>query len=134
MTPIQQLHYAMGLVAYAMSGIDGKVQKQEREKFFNIVSAELRYHNYDFSISDIIYRVLDRDKTDAKTAYEWAMNEIRLNSHYLDPKMKELYIRVVDKIAKAFPPVTAEERDLLEQFKIDLAPLQGDPVYYSRIH
>lgn len=131
MRPKERLHYALGLIAYAMSGIDGAIQKAERQKFHDIVAAELRYHHYDFNVSDIIYQVMDRDKTDPLTAYDWALREIELNSHYLDPKTKELYLRIAEKIAKAFPPVTEEESNLLERFRNDIAPFKGDPVYYS---
>ena len=38
---------------------------------------------------------------DSETTYNWAMKEIRTNSHYLSPEMKETFIRVMEKIAKA---------------------------------
>lgn len=131
MTPTAHLHYAMGQIAYAMSGIDGKVQREERKKFHDIVAAEVRCHHYDFDVSDIIYQVLDKDKTDVQTAYEWGMNELRINSHYLDPELKQTFIRIAEKIAKAFPPVNAAEQVLLDRFTVDIAPLKGDPVYYQ---
>lgn len=131
MTPTAHLHYAMGEIAYAMSGIDGKVQKEERKKFHDIVSAEIRCRHYNFDVSDIIYQVLDKDKQDPETAYNWGMHELRVNSHYLDPELKETFIRVAEKIAKAFPPVTEEEQKLLDRFRTDIGPLKGDPVYYQ---
>lgn len=130
MRPTERLHYAMGQLAYAMARIDGKVQKEERKKFQDIVAAELRTRHYEFDVAGIIFQVLDKDRMDTETAYKWAMDEFRLNSHYLHPEMKELFIRIAEKIAKAFPPVTAEEGQLLERFKKDIAPLHGDPVYY----
>jgi len=130
MSPQEQLHYAMGQLAYAMAGIDGKVQKEEREKFHDIVVAEIKGRHYSFDVSDIIFQVLDKGRTDALTAYDWAMNEFRLNSHYLDPELKQSFIRIAEVIAKTYPPVTPEERALLDRFKKDIAPLHGDPVYY----
>lgn len=131
MTPTAHLHYAMGEIAYAMSGIDGKVQKEERKRFHDIVAAEIRCRHYNFDVSDIIYQVLDKDKQDAETAYNWGMHELRVNSHYLDPELKETFIRIAEKVAKAFPPVTEEEQKLLDRFRTDIAPLKGDPVYYQ---
>lgn len=130
MTPYENLHYAIGLVAYAMAGIDGKIQQEERTRFHDIVVNELRGNEDAFNLSDIIFRVLDHDQMDAETAYEWAINEIRSNSHYLSPELKSKSIRVAEKIAAAYPPVTPQEQDLLERFKSDLAPLEGDPVFY----
>ena len=132
MTPLENLHSAIGELAYAMAHADGTIQKEEREKFHNIVAAELRCKDYDFDVSDIIFQILDKDKIiDTQTSYDWAMKEIRLNSHYLSPKLKETFIKVMEKVAKAYPPVTQEEMNLLERFKKDIAPLKGDPVYYE---
>jgi len=59
------------------------------------------------------------------------MKHIKTNSHYLSPKLKVTFITVMEKIAKAYPPVTSEEAGLLERFKKDIEPIQGDPVYYA---
>lgn len=131
MTSFQNLHTAIGELAYAIARADGAIQKEEREKFHDLVSEELKSNNYDFDISDIIFQVLDRDKyADAKTSYDWAIKEIRLNSHYLSPELKQKFINVMEKVAQAYPPVTYEETNILEKFKKDIDPLIGDPVYY----
>ena len=132
MTPLQNLHYAIGELAYTMARIEGNVQNEERKKFHDIVSAELRCKDYDFDISDIIFQILDKDKQDAETTYKWAMEQIKLNSHYLSPELKRTFIRIIEKIAKAFPPLTEEEKKLLEKFKANIAPIHGDPVYYEK--
>ena len=132
MTPIQNLHYAIGQLAYTMARIDGKVQREERNKFHSIVEAELRCKDYGFDISDIIFQILNKDKPDSETSYNWAMNEIYLNSHYLSPKMKTTFICVMEKVAKAFSPVTKSEANLLERFKKDMALVHGDPVFYEK--
>jgi hypothetical protein len=131
MTSLENLHYGIGQAAYAMARIDGKVQREERQKFHDIVAGELGNGHPDFNISKIIFTVLDEEKMDAETAYAWAMKDIRLNSHYLSPELKLTALRIVEKIAQAFPPVNDEERSLLHRFRADIAPLQGDPVYYS---
>lgn len=131
MTSTQNLHYAIGELAFAVAFSDGEVQKEEREKFESIVSAELRTKHYDFDISDIIFKILLKERVDAETAYEWAMNQIKMNGHYLSPDLKHASLNIMEKIAKAFPPVTGEERDLIERFKKDIEPIVGDPVYYS---
>ena len=131
MTPIENLHYAIGEIAYAIARADGEVQKEERLKFHNIVEAELRCKDYSFSISDIVFQILDKDKTSVTYAYDWAIGEIKTNSHYLSPKLKATFIKVIEKIAKAYPPVTLEENNLIERFKKDIEPLCGDPTYYD---
>ncbi len=133
MTPLENLHYAIGELAYAIAAVDGKVRKEQRQKFHDIVAAEIRCKDYDFDVSDIIFQILDRDKEhDAETMYKSAMHTINTNSHYLSPELKDTFIIVMEKVAKAFPPVTPAERKLLERFKKDIVPIKGDPIFYEK--
>lgn len=132
MTPLQNLYYAIGEIAYAVASSDGEVQKEERLRFHSIVAAELRCDHYGFDISGIVFQIMDKEKQSTENAYNWAMKQIRLNSHYLSPELKNEFVNVMEKIAKAYPPVTAEENNLIERFKKDIAPLSGDPVYYGK--
>jgi len=132
MTPIQNLHYAIGELAYAVARSDGQVQPEERKRFHDLVAAELRCRDFDFDISDIIFRVMDKDKQDTETVYNWALKNIRTNSHYLSPELKQTFIKLMEKIAKAYPPVTEDEKTLLERFKADIEPIHGDPVFYAK--
>lgn len=131
MTPLENLHYAIGEIVYAIAHADGRVQKEERQKFHNIVEAELRCKDYDFDISEIIFQILDKDKTDTETAYNWAMEQIRLNSYYLSPQLKRTFILVAEKIVNVYKPADKSAQNLVERFKKDIAPIEGDPVYYE---
>ena len=131
MTPLENLHYAIGELAYAVASADGKVQPEERKRFHDIIAAELRYRHYDFDVSDIIFQIMDKDKMDSETTYKWAIDQIKLNSHYLSPKLKETFIKVIEKVAKAYPPVTRSEQSIIDRFKNDIAELKGDPVFYE---
>ena len=132
MTPLENLHYAIGELAYAVARADGSVQKEERKIFHDIVEAELRCKDYSFDISDIIFQIMDKDKTDSATTYNWAMDEIKLNSHYLSPELKNKFISVIGKVAKAFPPVAVSEQSLIDKFKKAISEINGDPVYYEK--
>ena len=131
MTPTENLHYAIGELAYAMARVDGKVQQEERKKFHDIVAAELRCKDYSFDFSDIIFQIMDKDKQPAEDVYKWAMKHIKTNSHYLSPELKATFIKIMEKIALAYPPATREETDLMNRFKKDIEPIHGDPVYYA---
>ena len=132
MNPTENLHYAIGQLAYAVACADGKVQKEERKKFHDIVEAELRCKDYDFDVSDIIFQIMDKDHTSTSEAYDWAIKQVRLNSHYLSPKLKETFIKVMEKVAKAYAPVTIDETNLIDKFRLDISPLKGDPIYYRK--
>lgn len=132
MNPTENLHYAIGQLAFAVAFSDGKIQKEESENFHKIVLEELNNNSYDFDVSDIIFKVMEKDKMDSNTVYDWAMKEIKTNSHYLSPQLKVKFITVMEKIAGAFPPVTNEESDIINRFKKDINDIHGDPTYYLK--
>lgn len=131
MNSIENLHYAIGQLAYVVAFSDGKVQKEEKEKFHKIVEQELQNKDYNFDVSDIIFQVLEKDKINPDTIYDWAIKEIKTNSHYLSPELKKKFISVMESVADAFPPVTTDESSIIDRFKNDIANINGDPVYYN---
>ncbi|MBL7934306.1 MAG: hypothetical protein JNM51_00680, partial [Bacteroidia bacterium] len=72
MNPIENLHYAIGQLAFSIAFSDKKIQKEEHENFHKIIVDELNNHDYHFNISDIIFQVMEKDKVDSNTVYEWA--------------------------------------------------------------
>ncbi len=133
MTPVENLHYAIGELAIAVALGDGEIQKEERDQFHKLVETELRNKYYAFDISDIIFKVMDKQQVSSTSdAYNSALKEIKMNSHYLSPELKATFIKVMEKVANAYKPVTINEMLLIEKFKEDIAPIHGDPVYYSK--
>ena len=133
MTPVENLHYAIGELAISVARADGEIQKEEREQFHDLVETELRNKDYAFDISEIIFKVMDKQRVSSTVdAYNSALKEIKMNSHYLSPDLKAKFIKVMDKVANAYKPVTVNEMLLIEKFKEDIAPIHGDPVYYNK--
>jgi uncharacterized tellurite resistance protein B-like protein len=133
MTPVENLHYAIVELAIAVALADGEIQKEERDQFHKLVETELRNKDYAFDISDIIFKVMDKQQVSSTSdAYNSALKEIKMNSHYLSPELKATFIKVMEKVANAYKPVTINEMLLIEKFKEDIAPIHGDPVYYSK--
>ncbi|MBA3680360.1 MAG: hypothetical protein H0W73_04215 [Bacteroidetes bacterium] len=131
MRQLENLHYAIGEMAYAIACADGKIQKEERQKFHDIVKEELRNKDYDFNISDIIFQILEKDSGSIEEAYNSAIHQIRVNSNYLSPELKETFIMVIESVARAFPPVAIREIDLLKKFREEFKSINGDPIYYK---
>ena len=78
-------------------------------------------------------KVMDKQQVSSTSdAYNSALKEIKMNSHYLSPELKATFIKVMEKVANAYKPVTINEMLLIEKFKEDIAPINGDPVYYSK--
>ena len=132
MTPTENLYYALGEIAYTIAFADGKVQREEMDRFSEIVKSGLQSGTNSYDIAGIVFELLRKERHDADTTYEWAMREFNNNSHYLSPEMKQSFLDTLDAVSKAFPPVTSKEEALLESFKRDIALLKGDPAYYAR--
>lgn len=131
MTPFENLYFALGELAYSIACSDGMIQKEEREKFKEILLKNLNPRYID--ISDIIFKILEKERSiDSQISYDWAIKEISINSHYLSPKMKKNFIETMEKIAQAFPPIGNAEFKLLEKFKKDIEPINGDPLLYEK--
>ncbi|HET6990023.1 MAG TPA: hypothetical protein VFJ43_01815 [Bacteroidia bacterium] len=129
MTPIEQLYYALGEVAYAIAKADGTIQKEEKEKLQSILETEFRVHKPGFEITEIIFQILQKDETDSKTAYDWALKAMRLNSQYISENLKQHFINVIKKVAAAFPPTTSAEREYIDDFIYQLKSIKGDSVF-----
>ena len=133
MSPRENIFYAIGQLAYAMANADGKVQKEEQKKFLDDCLTELGAGADGPVIAEIIFKLLKKQaSSDTESAYELAMNTIRTNGHYLSPELKRKAIHLLHKVGEASEPFTNEERELLERFKRDIEPINGDPVYYNQ--
>jgi uncharacterized tellurite resistance protein B-like protein len=120
MNPVQNLYYALGELAYAMAKADGSIQNEEKKLFHEIVTQEIEQHNIDFDYSEIIFNIMEKDKTDVETSYTWAIKEIQNNKHYFLPELRKKFVSIMERVAGAFPPVTVQERVLLERFRSDI--------------
>jgi len=114
------LYYALGELAYAVAIADGKVQKEERKKIHDIVVEGTAAHSKDIDVSEIIFHILQKDKLDWPTAYDWALKQMRLYDNHLTADMKVDFVSVLDEIAHAFNSVTIEEKNVIDKFQEDL--------------
>ena len=113
--------YGLGMIAFAMASSDGRIQANERNELHNIVSEWSDNFEQDFDIAEIIFSVLKKTPPmNMKDGYENGMKQIRLGSDHLTPYLKEKFLFLINDIAHAFPPVTDDEKALLEQFEDDL--------------
>lgn len=124
MTPIQSLYFALGEIAYAIAKSDGVIQKEERLKLHSILEEEFAKCPNETATTEIIFELLKRDNNRSKVTFDWGLNEIKLNASFLSADLKDHFIHVIQKVAEAFPPVTAEERQYIEDFFKTMNTLQ----------
>ena len=131
MTPLDNLYYAIGELAYAVARADGEIQPAELDRLRSIVKEQVKRHKSGYEIAEIIFQVMQKEAAAPADAYNRAMKDVRLNSHYLSPELKEIFVAIMEEVAAAFPPVTGSEKSLIEKFRSEIAGLNGDPVYYN---
>jgi uncharacterized tellurite resistance protein B-like protein len=129
MEQIQELYYALGELCYAIAKADGVIQKEEKDRLHSILETEFRGRRGGFETTEIIFQILQREGMDSKTAYDWAIREIKLNSQYVSETLKKHFISVINNVATSFPPGSIEERKLIDDFIRELNNIQGDPVF-----
>lgn len=119
MTPKEILHYAIGELAYAMAAADGEVQKEERQKFHDIVrqAVENERHAADFSV--FMFQMTDKQNTEVKSAYNRAIAFIKQNGSHFTPELRRITLSVMKQVALAFPPLTDQEKKLIARFEKD---------------
>ena len=119
----QLLFYALGNVAYAVAMADGTLQAAEKQKLHDLVLREMSILGPDIDVSEIIFHVLGKHHNDAESAYAWGMNEFERSSQWLTDDLKVDFYAIVEKIARAFGPVTEEENAWIARFRHDLDAL-----------
>lgn len=119
----QHIYYALGTLAYAVAKADGKVQNEERAKVRDIVKKGIE-HEVDFTYTDIIFQILQKDNMGFKDVYKWAMKSFETGKYHLTPEVKERFIKVLEEVADSFTPDDPEEQKLLQNFKSDILKLE----------
>ena len=133
MNNMQGLYYAFGQLAYAVAASDGSVQEEEKLVLHDLLKQTVEEHNLDFNYSEIVFNLLEKDHIHVELAYEWAMREFKLNEYYLTEEKKRDFIYILERIAEAKPPVTSEEKSIIDCFKEEIAELKADPVFTNAV-
>lgn len=119
----EKLFYGLGLVAYSIAGADGKVQAAEKNELHSILEDWIENLEVDFEVSEIIFNIVSKSKTPFKEGFDLGMKHIRESKDYLTEKLKEKFIYLIKDIAHAYPPVTSDEKSIIESFEREINAL-----------
>jgi uncharacterized tellurite resistance protein B-like protein len=126
MTPLENIYTATGELAYAIAKADGTIQREEKEKFQQILEAEFNGKIGSSNHASIIFQILQKENRSAEDAYSSAIRELNTNSHYLSPTMKEHIIHIIERVAQAFPPKVHSENEIIKKFIVDVTNIKVD--------
>lgn len=113
-----ELYRAIAVLAYAMAMVDGELQETEKKAFLNIINKEL---GEDAWVASSRFELLEENLTPTiEHAYNYALFAINKYKHLVDNKLKDQFINVVEKVAKAHEGTSQAEEFVIERFKRDL--------------
>ena len=116
----ENLFYGLGMVVYSIASADGKIQAAEKNELKEMLAIWMEDFEVEFEISEIIFSILEKTKPNYKEGYALGIKYIENNKELLTAKLVEKFIYLVKDIARAFPPVTIEEKQVIELFESDL--------------
>jgi hypothetical protein len=125
MTPRQHLCYALGELAYAVAKIDGLVVKEERQKLHDIISKELSPIDFNYEIAKIIFETVDKQNKSAESVFTDAVDTIRSYSDSFDQQLRLVFLRTLEKMERAEPPVNNTQKQLLQKFRQEIKELSN---------
>ena len=125
MTHRQHLCYALGELAYAVAKADGVVVKKERQKLHDIISKELSPVDFNYEIAKIIFEMVDKQNKSAESVYKEAVETIQAYSGSFDPQLRLVFLRTLEKIERADPPISNVRKELLQKFREEISRLDS---------
>jgi len=117
MQATKSLYYALGHFAYAVAMADGAVQTDEQDRLQEIVKEEAFKLNFDADVSEIIFHILQSENLNVETTFKWGMDELRKGKQKWTPELQASFVMILERVAAAFPPITAEEQRVIQRFK-----------------
>lgn len=127
--PVRNLYYALGEACYAIAISDGAIQMEERSKLSEILKKEFsKTLANETDETEIIFHILNKERASGKTAFNWAIGELKTNSHYLSSDLKCHFISTLIKVAGSFAPVTEAEKNILLEFISKILDIKEDIV------
>ena len=120
MTARDYLFYGLGMVAHSVAKADGKIQEEEKRELHDLITQWAEQFDEGYDITEIIFRVLKDQQPDYQEGYQQGLKYIRLGDNHLTEGLKEKFVFLIRDVARAFPPVTMEEKNMIERFKKDL--------------
>jgi uncharacterized tellurite resistance protein B-like protein len=120
---LQNIHIAIGSLAYAIAQADGTIQPAEKETIRKLAQQEL--DNTDQADGGWITRMFEKlEQADIplEEAYNYALDTLNANRYDYDftEVEKRKCLHFLEKISEAFEGISDEEQAVLERFKQDM--------------
>ncbi len=119
----QQLYYVIGQLAYAVARADEVIEAKEKQQLQQILVQTVMQHDIQFDFDIMIFHILQKDKKDFETTYNWAIHSMKLSRQHFTVRLKEQFADILRQVTAAFPSVAINPDVLIERFQKDLTSL-----------
>ena len=118
----ENIHRAMGSLAYAIAVADGTIQPKEKEVILQLATKEFQLSDTDSEWINAMFSQLESKQVGMNEAYDFAMDTLEANRHDydFDDAMKARCISFMKKIADAFGETDYKESSVIDRFSSDI--------------
>jgi tellurite resistance protein len=118
----ENIHRAMGSLAYAIAVADGTIQQKEKEIILQLATKEFRLSDTDSEWINAMFNQLESQQIGLNDAYAYAMDILEANRHDydFDDATKKQCLTFMKKIADSFGETDYKEKNVLERFESDI--------------
>ena len=119
----ENIHRAMGSLAYAIAVADGSIQDSEKQVILKLATKEFQLSDSDSEWIHTMFNQLESQHIGLEDAYEYAMDTLEANRHDydFDDATKERCLSFMKKIADAFGETDYKELSVIERFSADIS-------------
>jgi tellurite resistance protein len=119
----QNIHKAMGSLAYAIAKADGQIQEQEKEVIRKLAQKEFELNDSDNEWIENMFSQLEENEISLEDAYNYALDVLEANRYDFDfdQNMKEKCVRFMERIAEEFGGISTDEQLVIKRFKKDIS-------------
>lgn len=119
----QNIHIAMGSLAYAIAKADGIIQTEEKLMLKKLAQKEFELEDIGSEWIENMFKKLETDGVSIDDAYEYALDTLEANRFEFDfdNSMKIKCVKFMERVAEAFKETSNEEQSIIDRFKRDIA-------------
>jgi uncharacterized tellurite resistance protein B-like protein len=118
----ENIHRAMGSLAYAIAVADGSIQTSEKETILKLATKEFQLSDTDSEWINKMFTELESQGINVSDAYNYALDTLEANryDYDFDASVKARCVSFMKKIADAFGETNLQEQSIIEKFSEDI--------------
>ena len=120
---LQNIHIAMGSLAYAIAKADGVIQEEEKQTIKKLAQNEFELSEADNEWISTMFNKLEKENISLDEAYSYAIDTLNANRFDYDftDTIKAKCISFMEKVSESFDGISGEEQQVIDRFKEDMA-------------